>query len=1098
MRNNHLVRALTMILLMGFANFAISAVPISVKLYEGLERKALSIDGKDGVIVKKKQEQSSVTVTLINKSDNIRFLGVNIVVDPEMDGKTLFWDGLNEPHAVGVEAITRDKLVDTFPMSCVWNEKKGVALGFAADTLYSWLETSVGGEEVDRGQLAGGRGQSPVISDQLSVISKTVLSYGTRVVLKPGKRVVLRFTAFEFDPRWGWKSALDKYYKLFSKSFHPDPNIDPRLVNGIDASHNAYNQWHHYPYPEIFRRCHIRYGWCYAPFKRSGDFYCREKWWNWDTGSDEITRKYNAWVNNKKTAAEWRKYRETNFNNGEKANVANIFYISNCVESKLLKKEFPDAMIKPRTNFQWIYHEESPRVFTAGGKFGAHFKNDLKQIAAETDIAGFAWDSSGGMGSRKYRGKNMWDMPVVAFDDEGAFVYEGVGIADAINYMHKSIPVYGGKYKAGCKINPGGEHPMPYMMMFAGDNNMVEWAFINPTDDAVDFNLNKYIRLVGQKPIVLHHNLRADKYGEKINWREYPPEQIELFYRSVWEYNIIAYLKYGILPYPQQVLGVPKMFRIYEMLLDLVCTRGRYAVPGATAPEGIQVSRYGQGLRSVVCFGNIKTTPVSGKAILVGDDFCNGAAPLAADYTGEKMTFEIAGKESAADISLKQRRWLSLELIAAYLGDDAFSAKTQLTKTRHQITATVRSGSEAVSGAWRFPLIEGYQPPTIVLDGQNIQTSTGADFVECKMELSGEVILSAIYRSATYLTPDTDIADFEFVKDGKPNCTIVMPANADEEIQRAAGWIREYFRFWFKEKRQQVVELPIIELGEQSPLTNRVVLEIGRPRSLRRNGNVITITAPDASDMNQWVWDLLGVLDDKYPYYGGWHAAYDKWIKDPPFDYKAKTKQMLKETGMWGKQLKLYEGPELKDIKKRSPEELNEIYGLGEKAEAVDPGNEPFDAMDGLKCNSEYGTAKANAEVEMMNSKDGNGSVRMTWTAKTDRAGGANLTKELANPINITGRQFELWIMPLSADCGYWSLDFKDSNGAIVERHRIFTLKPNKWNKVSFAQGKKMPWGCWFEKGTGDATQVKTMVFSAKTHKAGQQGDALWDEFSIK
>jgi hypothetical protein len=830
------------------------------------------------------------------------------------------------------------------------------------------------------------------------------ISFETRVVLPPGASTDLRFVAYTFEPNWGWRSALDDYYLAFPECFHPHPKTDPRMNNTLDCMNLGYGgNATLVKSPELFRRLRAQCGWVYAPFKRIGDFYGRPEYWiNPDPATESYATNY---VSNIRSAEDWRAVRHKNFEEARRVNVSNLFYISNAIEKYLAEGFYPDAVIKPPSPFVWRPWESNYRSFTAGGKYGQQLDRDLADLARENYIGGFAWDSTGGMGQRIYRGSQMWDMPAVAFDEDGPYVFEGVGIATTIHHMH-SMPAFDGRYVAGCKINPSGEHPMPYMLNIAADVGLVEWRNITPYvrsegEDAPRY-LPLYRHLMGQKAMVQHSALRGDTWGENIDWHKYPPEQMRLMYRAWIEYNVIADIYYGVLPQSQIVLGVPEMSPIVDMLIDLICERGWYATPAATAPAELLLSRYGQGLRSVITLGNGTTAPISGKTRIYGRDV-GGGAPLVASYTGEAVSSHVSPSQAEVETRLKPRRWQALELTASYRGKASFEANVQIVKTRHMVEARVRNDSnDAVAGQWQFPAIPGYGVPEITLGGKPVapakspssatsatarsgvtvhaaampasaksgtaepivpnagtgnggpinsgpgtpkggsaasRPSDGTDGLTIvSASLAKGAVLSARYFSKTYLSSDESIAAFPFVQNGQPQATIILPQNAGGEAQQAANWIREYFRFWYAEEQgTKNVMLPITDAKSASSglLPNTVVLRTGQPRAIRVQANTLEITAPDEWDLSQWVWESLHVLDSRYPFSAVFHAAENRWYPDPPYDYVAKTKQMLKEIGLWGQPLHLYQGPELSDIPSYSSAQIAEMYNKSPAPEAT-------------------------------------------------------------------------------------------------------------------------------------------------------------------
>ena len=72
--------------------------------------------------------------------------------------------------------------------------------------------------------------------------------------------------------------------------------------------------------------------------------------------------------------------------------------------------------------------------------------------------------------------------------------------------------------------------------------------------------------------------------------------------------------------------------------------------------------------------------------------------------------------------------------------------------------------------------------------------------------MRGSGLVLAAWLAATVAAPATAL---ELVKDGKPLATIVVPAEADEYVTKAAGWLQEYV------KKATGAELAVAAEGQQ-------------------------------------------------------------------------------------------------------------------------------------------------------------------------------------------------------------------------------------------------------------------------------------------
>jgi hypothetical protein len=139
-----------------------------------------------------------------------------------------------------------------------------------------------------------------------------------------------------------------------------------------------------------------------------------------------------------------------------------------------------------------------------------------------------------------------------------------------------------------------------------------------------------------------------------------------------------------------------------------------------------------------------------------------------------------------------------------------------------------------------------------------------AEFVA---ETSAQDKMEVQFASTLFALADNELLDFPFVKDGKPNCALVVSPNATE-IERLMAWrVQEYFRYWYGRvtKPEATVVIPIQEAGK--PVEGRaVVLRIAKGQAPRvaLEGERLVIEAPDDGQLKFAVFKTLRALDRKY------------------------------------------------------------------------------------------------------------------------------------------------------------------------------------------------------------------------------------------
>ncbi|MBI4026358.1 MAG: hypothetical protein HY360_15340 [Verrucomicrobia bacterium] len=667
-------------------------------------------------------------------------------------------------------------------------------------------------------------------------------------------------------------------------------------MDALAHSHNPF--WQLAPHSEILRRCGAGLEWCFAPFKRCGDHYGEESCWNFDALKGHNLQGYPQW---QMTAESYRQRRAADLAQGGKSNQAMLFYVANAVEEQLARARFEEALIQPLSNFGTWPYETEYRVFSTGGAFGRKFESDLSRIAAENEISGFAYDSGGGMGTRKYRGSLGWEAGPQAWDEEGPYVLEGVAIARNMEFMHR-LPMLGGRYKGACMINPGGEHPVPYLMVFRADRGMVEWPSINAYKPETVALLARYRLLMGQKPISMHASLRADKFGSIINWQSYSAEQITRLYQSLWRHEIVACLHFGILSYAERLWGVPEMFPIQRMLLDLGA-RGRRATPAVKLkPNDALVARYGSGLQTALAFGNASQALADAEAAVLGRHLDDQTTLLFTEYGGGGFRALVEKDATRFRLHLEPQNWLVLDTVAKIAAPGRIRYAASEERSFHDGRLVIENmGDITISGEITPRIPSGYRIEEARVSDKIIVLSENGS-PSFKLTLPPRQKLEVKYRSQIVRASDEDIRRFPFVRDGQPGCVIALPAEADDNTRLAASWVQGYFTFWhrFGQELLREINIPIVESAQAPKAIPQVELRIGAPVSIGlQDGNLIFV-APDSWTLKDLVWKHLAILDAAYPYHGKFHADMKLWLDRDKFDYDKDTVEMLQSAGLLG------------------------------------------------------------------------------------------------------------------------------------------------------------------------------------------------------
>ena len=802
-------------------------------------------------------------LSIKNISDKDRRIEFTIKF-PLIEKRWKFFDGRYEHN--GIEGIVkRDDINSTFPLSCVYDNISGIGIGITPEQLLSYLSSKFD--------------------------NKNNFEYSTRFFLKRGQQQNVRFIIFGCESEFGWKNFIQIYYDNFPEFFIHNKEIDKRIVEGIDTLGFPYGYFYTGFSPEILRRINATTCWAYGPWKREGDWYCSEEYWDYEPQNQEIAKRYIQW---QKKADEYRKYREELFKRVKDYDIAGCFYIWNGCESQLADEKFSDSKITTTPSIMSYRYETAYWMFPYGGEFGQFFEQGLKRIFSEIDgVTGIAYDSSGGMGNRKYYGKlvDKLDLPK-AWDEKGIYILEGVGLAKNFDFIH-SLRTKDSKYRVGIWINPGGEHPIPYMVTFRSDRGMIEWKWINTYDKKTKELLDIYRLLMGKKVLGMHHTLRGDRFGEIIPWEKFKKEELFETYRGLWKHMIIACLYYGILPYPDLIRGIPEMFEILPLLIEIK-DAGWEPLTGCKESSELLISRFGKDVKYFT-FANSTKDKIKTK-IYIKSKYFGGYTPILSDWFGNEYEFEFTNHDGTFDLEVLPRQYYIFTSFASYKGDGV-KIKTKQIKRQDYIKVNIEF-LKVYGNKNEFLIFEpeNYKLSEIKINEENINFSD----LKFNIKLKTGDNLTIIFTSNLMKSKEEDILNFPYEK---------SEIFVDDDLKIYAYKIVEYFKFWFKygSKESKEILLPVKLKNEQLTKDYKIIIEKNEIPQIKIEYNTLKITG-NKDNMSEIINRLLKLLDKKYIYYGKFHVADKLWYYwDEPRNEIPKTVEMLKYMGIYDSIFKLNE-----------------------------------------------------------------------------------------------------------------------------------------------------------------------------------------------
>jgi len=818
---------------------------------------ALQVDGLDLRIVRKLEAHELglvVTFALINNADEPVDVALRMVTPLENMAPTGLFDGL-QVHQDPEPGVGRHTDLSTFPLACVSDGEAGLAMGLAGDSLNAFMESGLDEEGA--------------------------FYYGTRLHLPPGKKDVASFVVFPFRGDFGHLGAVERYYRMFPGRFWPAPDVHPGFARGIEGCGHVNSYYRDGYSRERVRRAQITHDWFYAPWKRAGDMWGREALWDYQPGFPDVAKRspmFTSWRPEDMHADRRRKIDRT-----WEWNIATCWYIINSAEATLAQTIYADNMIRPLGRQGVKSYDTDYRTFAWGGLYGRVFSDDIRRACEIAQTTGFGHDNS--FGHFRYRGPHVAETPGAAYDGDGPYALDGQAMALQCDYLH-SFMVRDGAFRAGVKFNPGGEHDFFYGAMFSADSFMVEHRQLNAETGQDGQSIGRYWyeklrRICGHKFIGLHSSARADNLGSEVNWREYSARDIQRVYQARLRRDMAAGLAYGIAPAPDWTMGCPPALEFQRMMVDLLA-RGWWPVHGVRTAAPVVCARYGERGDAAIAVVNVEVTPVQATVTLDGSWLLEEGAPIVAPYDGGTIEQSVAGTDTTLDLELRGRDWVVLEIRGAWVGGPA-----RLRVAQGRMPARIVARVERLSGA------DGEIRPLPIAEHEVGQLA---------LSEAGSTLL--VYDSSIFRLEPNELESFPFVREGAPACEIVTPDEPSEFERRAAGFIAEYFRWWYagaapKEQRAEVA-IPVVGAAEAGggPVVH-VRVHDGPQRVSIERGKLV-IAAPNGPALLTLTDRVLAALDETYPWHGSFHPlSTERWYP-AGYDLPGGTVEMCRELGLWG------------------------------------------------------------------------------------------------------------------------------------------------------------------------------------------------------
>jgi len=736
---------------------------------------------------------------------------------------TLF-DGYQEIHSPS-KAVKSEDLRRNFPLAIAWTTQAAVGVGVSPTELVSYLRHEYRPEE-------GG-----------------VLGSYARIVVDPGATESVSFVTCATRGEWGEYEVFEAYYDSFPSYFRARPDVDPRATMG-GAEYRAYpvRAWS----PELCRRLWAGWEWCYAPFRRTGDIVGRKELWDYKPARPFRGFRAMKWE-------EFHAWRKKAFADGEKkCNVAMMFYVPAQIwcEERLARERYADALTtdpRVRTYFgqPWVTpNDNESRVFPYGTSFGRQGRADMRQVAEELQLSGFAFDTAGGVA--RYRGPALARLKHRAWDDDGVFCNENVAVALLMDFVH-SLRVRGRPLAVVANIGTG-----VYTSCLHCDSAMFEgepWKGHRTAADPLRWKM-------GHKTCVWWEGYGLQNF---VDVDRVTAAQAKAIYRGLADFTLLQSLRIGLIPPPNFTQGMRKLVHWLPAITD--CVRaGWEPVPAARAPEPLWTSRYGRGVETCIVVAH-ETGEARIAEVTIENERLGPDAYLFVPYHGGALTNRIVNGETRVQVRVPVRTPVLLRAVGSVSPCDAISrAEVSAAGNAVRRTVVIRFTAARRPARIILALPKDMTLDSASLDGQTVPLGKDLSFA---VPAGREGELNVKFRSAVFDAELRELLDFPFVRDGKPNCVIVCAADAAEDVRIAAYRIQEYFRYWYGRACKPTADVCLPIRGAQTGGAQAVVLlRVGGEHApkVAVRGTELKIAAPNPASLKATVFKLLRVFDTRYGY----------------------------------------------------------------------------------------------------------------------------------------------------------------------------------------------------------------------------------------
>lgn len=816
---------------------------------------------------------------------------LGLPVDPQLGWQ--YWDGRNlpvpvEPKSRILSARADPVLSDdsctrlqshyglNFPMNCAWTEDTGLAVGLDPNTLHSYF---AGGAEP---------GLSPA----------DAVYYATKFVIDPGQSERTTFVILAFDPAYGFRGALERWYAAFPDVYRPDPQTDSRtLANCALGGTQLLFLGREFLW-EDFRRLQMGWTWgtdafygglCYPDgTHEQSAAQAKQSYWMFK----HPYYKKPSWVKQivaergGLSAEEHRRYVREAFDGAADAIAVACNITSQYCRKEVADKEFRDSLLQ-RPNGSFVDIPKIHIMYAWGNRFGDTHHRLIREMLTSLQPPGVHFDNA--VGYDHHYGNGVDQSPGRAFDVDKGKVYSFEGMAQA---MHMQLAR---SFMArGQRVFVAANTVGTYFGARLCDVSLIE--SLGPWHDKTQPWRGKHTQpgfehylalrfLMGRKPLVFcgpyPWSAKLTDEEKKLHYKERNAVHLRKFEALTRDYPLFAY-RVGA-PTISYILRRYAHLREHSRTILKLCRAGWQPVPAARADApSLWVERFGRGVGAYVTVGNPTDERV--QATVTFDATCWGGAVAVATTSGAPVETVIENGTSHVKLDLAARAPIAWQVMAL-LAPSPPEGTVVKAATADEITRIDVDCRTSCRGTIRVSIAAGHELDSLTVNGLTQTCERHDSSAQASVALSPGKSLIEFRHRHLYRVADA-AAQFPFFDGQKCQSTIVLRKDASPEERAVAKHLSRYFQYYFARRANPLFrparlweaaknehQIPIVD-APQAPATRLILIDQGDlPTELRgavdvvdaRGGRqVLRVRARSPSDLDRTLRRLLARLDTRY------------------------------------------------------------------------------------------------------------------------------------------------------------------------------------------------------------------------------------------